>query len=276
MGLVTGMIGKGLLGVCIEMLLTDRPFEERIRTAARLGFRQAEMWLIDGSYRGTPEALAATTSEAGMTLTNTVVGTPDGSIGGGLTDPSKRGMWLDRVRLTFDFNRRAGIKASIVCTGNVVDGMTRVQMRASVVEGLARTAELADAAGIDLLLEPLNTTVDHPGYFLTGIDEAAALCREVGSARLKVLYDCYHAQIMEGNLIDRFERNLDVVGHVHLAGVPGRHEPERGEIAYPILLGRFVEAGYRGAFGLEYTPLDPHEESLTRTAAYLAGEEARP
>jgi hydroxypyruvate isomerase len=259
------------LGVCLEMALSDRPFERRIEAAGKLGFRNAEMWFVDGSYRGDPETLAKAADRAGVRITNTVIGAPDGSVGGGLTDPARRDEWLERARMTFDWNRRAGIPATIVCTGNLVAGSTPEAMRRSVLEGLERTVELAEAAGIDLYLEPLNIYFDHAGYFLTGSDDAAQLCREVGSKRLRLLFDCYHMQIMEGNLMAHIERNLDVIGHVHIAGVPGRNEPDSGEVNYPFILSRMVELGYKGFFGLEYAPLGDHEESLRRTANHLTG-----
>jgi hydroxypyruvate isomerase len=144
-------------------------------------------------------------------------------------------------------------------------------MRASVVEGLGRTVERAEAFGVDLWLEPLNDAIDHPNYMLTGSDAAAAICREVGSPRLKLLFDCYHMQITEGDLVGHIRRNLDVIGHVHSAGHPGRHELWLGEINYPFLVGQVEEMGYEGVFALEYVPTLEHSESLRRALAYLAG-----
>lgn len=260
------------LGLCIEMALTDRPFADRFQAAADAGFGKVEMWFVrDFSYAGTPAALAALAAKAGVAITNTVIGAPDGGIGGGLTDPNRRAQWLDRARMTLEFTREAGIPATIVCTGNTVPGMTQKAMRASVVEGLKATVEMAEAAGVTLLLEPLNTRYDHPGYWLSSSDEGAALCREMGSARMKMLFDCYHMQIMEGDLLAHIERNLDVIGHFHLAGVPGRHEPADGEINYPYLLRKVRESGYVGIFGLEYAPTGDHVASVAATREYLKG-----
>ncbi len=259
------------LGICIEMLFTDRPFEDRIRAAAALGFSNVEMWFIDSTYTGTPEALGELLDFEGIRMTNTVIGSPDGTIGGGLAEPGNIEGWLERTRKTLEFNRRAGIPATIVCTGNAMAGVSHGRVRDAVRDGLLRTAELAEKFAIDLFIEPLNTIVDHPGYFLTSSDEAAGLCREIGSDRLKILYDCYHMQIMEGNLSDHIARNLDVIGHVHIAGVPGRHEPENGEVDYRFLLSRVMELGYEGVIGFEYLPVTEHERSLSDTAKYLTG-----
>jgi len=256
------------LGLCIETALTELPFEQRLDKAAEIGLTHVEMWLVDRSFRGTPEDLAGRADRAGVQITNTVIGSPDG---GGLTDPACRDAWLERVRATLDFNVAAGIPAAIVCTGNEIEGMTDEQMMASVLEGLKPTVEIAEQARVTLLLEPLNTTVDHPGYWLTGSDRGAEICRLLASERMKLLFDCYHMQIMEGDLVRHIERNLDVIGHFHSAGVPGRHEVYDGEVNYPFLVEQIARLGYHGVFGLEYLPTVDGETSVRRSLAHLSG-----
>jgi len=254
-------------GVCLEMFFTDRPFLDRIKLAAKAGFTFAEMWFIDGTFDGkaiNPDdrKVAGTVRKiadlAGVTLTSAVIGSPDGSVGGGLTDPAHRDEWLKRADATLEFCKTAGIGAAIVCTGNVLKRGKQADMRKSVLDGLKATAERAGKAGIDLWLEPLNDKIDHPGYFLTSSDVGADFCREVKSPRVKLLYDCYHMQIMEGDLVGHIQRNLDVIGHMHSAGYPGRHELWLGETNYPFLVDKIEEMGYEGVFALEYMPtLDP-------------------
>ncbi len=257
------------LGLCIEMAFAKRPFEDRIRNAADCGFRNVEMWFVDKSFKGKPERLAKIAQAHDVTITNTVIGSPDGSIGGGLTNPANRKKWLNRAAMTIEFTRQAGIPATIVCTGNEVKGMSHSKMLASIIAGLKPTVEMAEKARVTLLLEPLNTRYDHPGYFLTSSDLGAEICRKIGSPRMKLLFDCYHMQIMEGDLVNHIERNIDVIGHFHSAGVPGRHELYEGETDYPFLLTRIEKLGYQGIFGLEYMPSFDHEESVRRTLAYL-------
>ena len=144
-------------GLCVEMALTGLPFADRIRKAAELGFKYVEMWFVDGSYQGSPGELARVARQHQVKITNTVIGAPDGSIGGGLTHPRNRAQWLERAKVTLAFNREAEIPATIVCTGNVAEGLSEEQMTQSVLDGLRVTAELAEKAGITLLLEPLNT-----------------------------------------------------------------------------------------------------------------------
>ena len=257
------------LGLCVEMVFEELPFEERIARSAELGFKNVEMWFIDGCYKGTAKDLARLAEGAGVKITNTVIGSPDGSLGGGLTNPANRRGWLERARMSIEFNREAGIGATIVCTGNVVDGMSDDEMRKSVEDGLEQTLELADAAGVTLLLEPLNTHYDHAGYWLTSSDRGAEICRKMDSPRMRLLFDCYHMQIMEGDLVRHIERNIDVIGHFHSAGVPGRHELFNGETNYPMVLGKIHAMGYAGIFGLEYAPELPDAESLRKTRTYL-------
>ena len=257
------------LGLCIEMALGKLPFEERLRQAAALGFKNVEMWFVDGSYKGQPDALAALAAKHGVKITNTVIGSPDGGVGGGLTNPANRAQWLERAKLTIDYTKRANIPATIVCTGNVVPGLTDAAMLKSVIEGLKPTVELAEQAGVTLLLEALNTRYDHPGYWVHSSDQGAAICRELQSARMKLLFDCYHMQIMEGDLLKHIERNLDVIGHFHAAGVPGRNELFNGEINYPFVIARIKQLGYRGVFGLEYQPSLDDVESLRQTLKHL-------
>ncbi|NIA07064.1 MAG: TIM barrel protein [Actinobacteria bacterium] len=260
-------------GLCIEMALTKLPFEERFAAAASLGFKKVEMWFVrDFSYNGTAERLAKVAERNKVQITNTVIGAPDGSIGGGLTNPANRDQWLDRAKMTLDFNRAADIPATIVCTANEVEGLTDERTKQSVIEGLKPTVEMAEKAGITLLLEPLNTVYDHPGYWLTGSDLGAEICRNLNSERMKLLFDCYHMQIMEGDLINHIERNIDVIGHFHSAGVPGRHEPYQGETNYPFVLGRIGKLGYEGIFALEYEPSIDDNTSLRKTLEYLSGE----
>ena len=259
------------LGLCVEMAFSKLPFEDRFKKAADLGFKNTEMWIVDGSYKGKPDHLAKVAEKNNVKITNTVIGSPDGSVGGGLTDPSKRDQWLERSRMTIDFTKEAQIPATIVCVGNVIEGMTDEAMTDSIIEGLKPTIEMADKAGVTLLLEPLNTYYDHPGYFLTSSDRGAEICRKLNSDRMRLLFDCYHLQIMEGDLVKHIERNLDVIGHFHSAGVPGRNELYNGEINYPFLVSQIDKMGYQGAFGLEYLPTEDDEISLKKTLEHLSG-----
>jgi hydroxypyruvate isomerase len=265
-------------GVCLEMFFMDRPFLERINAAAAAGFHHAEMWFTDrtawadgmrSSDAKDPVKVRSTAENAGVVVTNAVIGSPDGGVGGGLVNAANREQWLRRAKEALTFCKEAGIGAAIVCTGNLLAGRPRAQMRQNVLAGLKATAELAQEIGVNLLLEPLNDKIDHAGYFLTSSDEGASLCREVGSQRLKLLYDCYHMQIMEGDLCGHIRKNIDMIGHFHCAGHPGRHELWLGETNYQLLVKEIGRLGYAGVVAMEYLPTLDSTESLRRTLAYL-------
>ncbi len=128
---------------------------------------------------------------------------------------------------------------------------------------------MVEGHNITFLLEALNTRVDHRGYFLDSIDEAAEIVKSIQHKNLKLLFDVYHVQIMSGDILSRIEKYMDLIGHIHFAGVPGRHEIFEGEINYLHLL-RFIETlNCGGRIGLEYMPRMGSEESLRKTRAYL-------
>ncbi len=131
-----------------------------------------------------------------------------------------------------------------------------------MVACLKTAAPLAEEAGVTLVLEPLNILVDHPGYFLTSSREGFEIVEQVGSPAVKLLYDIYHQQVTEGNLIATITSHIDLIGHFHAADVPGRHEPGTGEINYANVLAAIDEAGYEGFIGLEYAPTVATAESL--------------
>jgi hydroxypyruvate isomerase len=143
-------------------------------------------------------------------------------------------------------------------------------MRRNVEQTLAQAAALAAKHNFVLFLECLNTRTDHFNYFLDSSAEGATIVRAINSPNLRLLYDVYHMQIMEGSVISTIEENLDVIGHFHSAGVPGRHELMDGELNYRDIVRRIEAAGYTGAFGLEYTPaIADHARSLRQTRQYL-------
>jgi hydroxypyruvate isomerase len=259
------------LGLCLEMALTSLPFEDRVKTAARLGFKNVEIWWVDSVFKGTPGQLAKLAQDSGVTITNTVINSPDGSVASGLTDPRKsKDAWLKRAQMTIDYTKAAQIPNTIFLTGNRVPDLTDRQMLESVIEWTKPVVDMAEKAGVTLLLEPLNDKYDHPDHWLTSSDRGAEICRKIGSKRLQILFDCYHMQVMEGDLVNHIKRNIDVIGHFHMAGVPGRHEVFTGETNYPFVLGQIEQLGYQGVFGLEFAPSLNDEVSLTQTLAYLA------
>jgi len=186
-----------------------------------------------------------------------------------LVDPSRREEYLAGLRESLEAAKFCGTRVLMSQVGND-NGRPREEQRASIVAGLRACAPLCEAAGVTLAIEPLNLPYDHPGYYLSSSHEAFGIVREVASPNIKVLYDIYHQQITEGDLANTLSANVAEIAHVHVAGHPGRHEPDIGEINAPFLYETLDRAGYKGRIGLEYMPVrDPVE--YVQILAKLAG-----
>jgi hydroxypyruvate isomerase len=269
------------LDVCLEAVFTGLPTEKRVENIARAGYQFVEFWFHDATFDGkgcsrkqpkNAASLLAACQRHGITINNMVVNAPDGSFGGAPVRAADRNRYLERLEEVIEFARTVGCRKAITCSGNLQPGLSRSRMRANLESALGAATSIARKKGFTLLLEPLNTHVDHPGYYLDSSVEAAALVRTIGSPHLRLLYDVYHMQIMEGNVIANIEKNLDIIGHFHSAGVPGRGEHFGGELDYPQILRRIAANGYRGCFGLEYFPKTKDNlASLRKVRAYLRG-----
>lgn len=162
--------------------------------------------------------------------------------------------------------------SSFICMSGDVTGKTDNQ-KLILTENLKRLAEICEKENITLLLEALNTIYDHKGYYLDTAYDAFEIVEAVGSPAVKVLFDCYHMQIMQGNLVNTIRDHVEAIGHVHSAGVPGRHELQLGEINYPLIIKTLKQCGYDGYFGLEYFPSYDDKQSLQDVFAYIRGQE---
>ena len=180
----------------------------------------------------------------------------------------KQNMFVEMVQQNLELGKQIDCPNLYVCAGPETADPLEKQKE---VIGLAIEAALPyiEAANGNLVLEPLNTKVDHPGSALYLTSQAIDIVKKIGNPRIKVLYDIYHMQIMEGNIIATATENLDWIGHIHCAGTPGRHEIYKGEIDYPYVLKAIEAAGYNGYFGMEYFSTDNQKEALTKTLQML-------
>jgi hydroxypyruvate isomerase len=167
-------------------------------------------------------------------------------------DPYERETAVDDIERSLAAAETVGADCLIVTVGPDQGGFARDTQRRALERVLADVAPAAEDAGVTVVVEPLNTVVDHPGYFLESSREAIDITSSVGSDRVKVLFDAYHQQITEGDVIRSLTENLDQVGHVHVADNPGRTEPGSGEMAYANVFDALDEAGYDGYVGLEF------------------------
>lgn len=188
-----------------------------------------------------------------------------------LNDPQRRAEFMDGLRVSIAAAQRLGCPVLIAQAGQTLEGVERGKQHACIVEGLREAARLLEGSGVVLALEPLNALVDHKGYYLTSSQEAFDIVREAGSDSVRVLFDVYHQQITEGNLMANISANPELIAHMHIAGVPGRHEPLQDcEINYPALFDKLRALGYAGYIGLEYMPKGDPMQSIRQILALNA------
>lgn len=138
-----------------------------------------------------------------------------------------------------------------------------------LIENLKRVAQVCEKHDVTVVIEPLNSLYDHKGYYLDSSYIGFEIVKSVNSTHIKLLYDCYHMQLMEGNIINSIKNNIEFIGHFHSAGVPGRHELHIGETNYPFVIKAIKEAGYDRYFGFEYWPTYDDEQSVRDVLTYV-------
>ncbi len=244
----------------LSMLFTEEDFLDRFQAAAEAGFKGVE-YLFPYDYSAVE--LKARLDEHG--LTQVLHNLPAGDWGAGergiACHPDRVEEFRAGVEKAIDYATVLGCKQVNCLAGIQPQGVSLEQARRTLVENLRYAAEKLEAAGILLLAEPINTR-DIPGFFLNRTEQALAIFDEVGSPNLKLQYDIYHMQIMEGDLAPTIEKHLARIAHVQLADNPGRHEPGTGEIHYPFLFAHIDRLGYDGWIGCEYKPKTTTREGL--------------
>jgi hydroxypyruvate isomerase len=239
--------------VNVEMWWSKLPFLDRIRKSAELGFPGVEFW----DWRSKDlDAIAALSKELGIAVTQFT----GWGFEPGLCHAKHHDAFEQAIRDALEASRKLGNQHLCIVAGNLQPDLTLEQMHANVVAGLKRVAPLAEAAGVTLMLEPMNGRVDHPGHCLYGSTDALKIVRAVGSTHVKILWDLYHMQISEGDLCGHLREGIAEITYLQLADHPGRNEPGTGEIHYPRVLREAHELGFRGWVGLECSPKgDPLE-----------------
>ena len=248
------------VSVCIEMIFTEVDLYERPAKVAEAGLGAIEFW---GTTGKDIERLKAACDEAGVAVA--------GFIGLASGKPLVERQLAKDLRHTMRQGAKTaktlGVTTFIVTVGNVLAGVPARRQVSNIVRALKAVAPVAEDKGISLAVEPLNTLVDHVGYFLDRTAPGREIVERVDSPAVGLLYDVYHMQIMEGNLIETIRRNADILKHVHIADVPGRMEPGTGEINYANVLKAIDQVGYRGYCGFEFRPSDNSAAALMRAKA---------
>jgi len=236
----------------LSMLFTEVDFLDRFKAAADAGFKGIE-YLFPYDY---PAADIKQRLDANG-LSQVLFNLPAGDWGAGergiACHPNRVEEFRAGVDKAIEYAQVLGNKQVNCLVGIKPDGVSDDEARKTVIENLRFAAEKLKAVGILLIAEPINTR-DIPGFFLNRTEQALALFDEVGSDNLKLQYDIYHMQIMEGDLAPTIEKHFARIAHVQLADNPGRHEPGTGEINYPFLFAHLERLGYDGWIGCEYKP----------------------
>ena len=241
----------------LAYLFTERPLIERFGAAAAAGFTAVELQF---PYDHAPSAVKAELERCGLTQLG--INTPFGREGefGLAAVPGRERDFELLFRQALDYVVAIGGRA-VHCLAGKVKPEQRPAAEQVFGANLARAADLAREKNVTLLIEPINPR-DRPDYFLNHVEHAAGIIAKIGRPNVKIQFDFYHVQIVGGDLIKRFEKHLPQIGHVQIAAVPSRHEPDEGEINYPAIFAMLDRIGYSGWIGCEYRPRGRTEDGL--------------
>ena len=250
--------------VMLWTVFKDLPFEERLAKVAEAGYSNVE---LVGEYHKWSEAefqgAIAKKKELGLTFDVTA------GLAHGIGNPADREAMLNDLRKELPIMERLEIPAVIIMSGNVVPGMPSYVQHQSCIDGLKAAVKLLEGKKINgqpvrLLLENIDPH-ENPKYYLTSVAEGFDIMREVDHPQVQFLYDFFHEQIAEGNLLEKLENNIEYTGLVHIADVPGRHAPGTGEINFGNIYRKLVQLNYKRMVAMEFMPLGDAVSEL-RTA----------
>ena len=253
----------------LTMLFNEVAFLDRFAAAAEAGFAGVE-YLFPYGYP--KDALTERLRAHGLVqvMHNLPAGDWDAGERGIACHPDRAGEFQDGVETAIDYATALGCERLNCLAGIAPAGVDAEKLRETFVANLGFAASALANAGMTLLTEPINTR-DVPGFYLCHTAQALSIIDEVGAPNLRLQYDVYHMQIMEGDLAATIERNLSRIGHIQIADTPGRHEPGSGEINYRFLFGHLDRLGYDGWIGCEYKPAAGTAEGLGWVRRYRRG-----
>jgi hydroxypyruvate isomerase len=247
----------------LDFLAKELSIPQRLEKFAEHGFDATEYNGLMNHPMAEVEEMKKKLDSLGMEM-GIFVANPAGWNKAGLVDPKQREAFLAQVRQAIDYHMVIGNRFCTVITGPGVPGWPRGQQRINVIEGLRRAADLLENTNLTIVVEPLNELVDHAGYFLVHSDEAAEIMAAVGSQHVKILFDIYHQQISEGNLINNIRRYFEYIGYFQVGDVPGRNEPGTGEVNWRNVFNAIHGLGYKGILGMEHGLSQPGMAGLLR------------
>lgn len=240
-------------------------FEEKMEAAAKAGLQSVE---FVGEHYEWSDADIERTKKLARSLKlgiDTLSSVPMwGRQKINMVDPAGRDVFLKEVSKNLVFAQKLEIPMALLMTGNAVAGMSFEQQFSAMVECAKRCGDLAEKAGITLIVEPLNTKVNHKGYFLSNCVDGLRLMKEANHPRVKLLFDLYHEQVQIGNVIRTALEAMPYVRVFHVADNPGRNDPGTGEMNYSNIYKAISKAGYDGYMTMEYLPLGDQVKSLEK------------
>jgi hydroxypyruvate isomerase len=234
------------LSACLEMLFTEVDFSDRIQAAADHQLSGVELW--DWRNKDIPRIHRAL-SQASIPLISFVADSQCH-----LVDPASHEAFLRRLPESVAVATDLGTPFLVATAGNTRPDAARTEQHAAVVDVLRKAADIIADRDVTLILEPLNSRVDHRGTFLDTTAEGLQIVREVDSPRVRLLYDAYHSLVMDEDAERELAGAVDLVAHIQIADVPGRAEPGTGTVDWGQQLATFHALGYNGYIGLEYRP----------------------
>ena len=255
------------LAANLTMLFGEVPFLDRFERAARAGFGAVE-FLFPYDYDVREVAAALKENRLGLTLFNTPPGDWAAGDRGLAVDPRQRARFREALALALDYAAVLGAPLIHCMAGVAPQEIDRRELEENFVDNLAHAAAEAARRDVRIVIEPLNR-FDMPGYFLETMAAAAAILDRVVSDNLSMQYDIYHQSRTGGEIVATFERHRARIAHIQIAGYPGRHEPDRGEIDYRGVLAALDARGYSGFVGCEYRPAGRTEDGLGWARNYL-------
>ncbi len=244
--------------VMIWALKQQGSFEENLERVAQAGYGHVE--LVGEFAQWSPEDWSRILARM-KALKITVDATSGMKLG--FADPSGGDAFIAQLKGLIPTVQRLGCGQIIMLSGKRIEGAAAGEQRRASIETLKRAADVLSAAGLVGVIEPIDR-LESPTIYLDGVTEAFEIVRAVGSPSVKVLYDLYHEQRGMGNLIEKLEKNIDQVGLIHVADVPGRHEPGTGEINYGSVYRKLGELRYAGVIAMEFYPTGDVVETLRR------------
>jgi hydroxypyruvate isomerase len=251
------------LSACIEWLFSDASddFAERIRLAKASGLDAVEFWFWSNKDI---DAVETALKETGLSLSGFVA---EPMIA--LTDRANHAEFLAGLARSVQMAQRLGAKVLIAQAGDELSNFTREDQHDALVECLRAAADVLEGSGVRLGVEPLNTFIDHKGYYLSSTREALNIVDEVGRPEIGIVYDLYHSYVMGEKIEDVLKERVSRVIHAHVADHPGRNDPGLGEIDLGTRLAWLYANGYAGSVGLEYKPDGSTADALAKVRAAL-------